>query len=159
MRVTFLIYVVIILILTSCEGFIHMQGHVLDNHTKEPIENVQILLVLRGRDTLRKIQLEYDTMPYNKRIALRKQGLKDDYDFYSPTGLSKEPTPCLTDGIGYFSVGTIFTYCVPACPTCQLVFIKDGYKQLSVKLKSIVDDSVNISLERLTGEAINYDRR
>jgi hypothetical protein len=119
-----------------------MQGYVFDSETKQPIENSQVLLVLRGKDTLRNIQFEYDTVSYNKRMALRKAGVKDDYKDYNVGGLSKKPTVALTDTNGKFTVGSILIPCVPKCPTCQLMFIRDGYKQTVMKLSSIVNDSV-----------------
>ena len=159
MRTAFIIYAGLILTLTSCEGFVHMQGYVFDKETKKPIQNAQALLILQNRDTLRDIYFEYDTISYNKRIALRKSGVKDDYDFYSAGGLSKKPTLSVTNTNGYFSVGTILVPCVPKCPTCQLIFFKDGYKQLTLKLSSIVNDNINISLERLTDSTLSSTTR
>ena len=148
MKASVSFFLLVILSLTSCEGFIHMQGYVFDNETKQPIENSQIILVLKGKDTLRNIQYEYDTVSYNKRIALRKAGVKDDYNLYAVGGLSKKPTVAMTDMNGKFTVGTILVPCVPKCPTCRLVIIKDGYKQTIVKLSSIVNDSLLVSLEK-----------
>jgi hypothetical protein len=148
MKASVSFFLLVILTLTSCEGFIHMQGYVFDNETKQPIENSQIILVLKGKDTLRNIQYEYDTVSYNKRIALRKAGVKDDYNLYAVGGLSKKPTVAMTDMNGKFTVGTILVPCVPKCPTCRLVIIKDGYKQTIVKLSSIVNDSLLVSLEK-----------
>jgi hypothetical protein len=151
MKASFSIFLLVIVTFTSCEGFIHMQGYVFDNETKQPIENSQIILVLRGKDTLKNIQYEYDTVSYNKRIALRKAGVKDDYNLYAVGGLSKMPTVAMTDMNGKFAIGTILVPCVPKCPTCRLVIIKEGYKQTIVKLSSIVNDSVIVSLEKSGG--------
>ena len=135
--------------LFSCEGFMHMHGQVIDIETKKPIENAQILLVLKGRDTLRNIKYDYDTLSRKERISLRKKGVKDDYSIPALDGFSRKPTICKTDTNGLFSVGTILVPCVPKCPTCKLIFIKDGYKQFSLKLYSIVNDSINVSLEKI----------
>ncbi len=154
MRTAFTIFTVILLTFTSCEGIIHMQGCVFDDATKKPIENAQILLVLSGKDTLKDIQFEYDTISYNKRIALRKAGIKDDYKGYNVGGLSKKPTHSVTNINGYFTVGSILVSCMPKCPTCQLIFIKDGYKQLSLKC-SMGNDSIKVLLEKLIDNTSN----
>lgn len=144
----------IILTLTSCEGIIHLQGHVLDKGTGKPLKNTQVILVLRGHDTLKKIRFEYDTVPYNKRMALRKAGLKDDYQDYNVGGLSKKPTICTTDTTGRFVIGSILIPCVPKCPACELIFIKNGYKQAALRLSSIANDTITLSLEKLSDTLI-----
>ena len=149
MKTTVSFFLLITLTLTSCEGFIHMQGQVFDSATKQPIENSQILLILRRKDTLRDIHYEYDTVSYQKRMALRKAGIKDDYGHYAVGGLSKKPTPAISDMKGKFTVGTILVPCVPKCPTCKLVFIKNGYKPTILKLDSNVSDSMIVTLEKL----------
>ncbi|MFC4231577.1 hypothetical protein ACFOW1_06735 [Parasediminibacterium paludis] len=154
MRPTLLIFTTIILTLTSCEGFIHMQGRVIDNSTKQAIENVKVLLILRGKDTLANNKLHHDTVEYNDRLAIRKKGIKDDYKMYDTKGFSKLG-PSITDTTGYFSIGNILVGCVPKCPTCQLLFIKDGYESLSVKLNSIVHDSMTVSLKKVSDKSFN----
>lgn len=131
-----------------------MQGNIYDITTKQPIENVQVLLILKGKDTVRKNQLEYDTIPYKERIFLRKQGIKDDYKMYDPIGFSKLK-PSQTNTVRHFNIGNILVGCVPKCPTCQLVFIKDGYKPLRIKINSIVKDSIIVTFEKLTDNPIN----
>lgn len=148
MKAIIIFFLFAMFVLTSCEGFIHMQGYVYDNETKQPIENSQILLVLRGKDTLKNIQFEYDTVSYSRRMELRKAGVKDEYKNYNVGGLSKKPTVALTDMNGKFTIGSILVPCVPKCPTCRLVFIKDGYKQTIVKLNSMVSDSIIVTLEK-----------
>ncbi|HEX6429851.1 MAG TPA: hypothetical protein VF008_19290 [Niastella sp.] len=149
MKTTVSFFLLITVTLTSCEGFIHMQGHVYDSATKQPIDNSQILLILKRKDTVRDIYYEYDTVSYQKRMALRKAGIKDDYGNYAVGGLSKKATAAITDMNGKFTVGTILVPCVPKCPSCQLVFIKNGYKRTIVKLDSIVSDSMIVTLEKL----------
>jgi hypothetical protein len=124
-----------------------MQGRVIDNSTKKAIENVKVLLVLKGKDTLVSNKLQYDTIEYKDRLALRKKGVKDDYRMYDAQGFSKL-VPSQTHTNGYFKVGTILVCCVPKCPTCQLLFIKDGYEPISVKLNSIVNDSMTVILKK-----------
>jgi len=142
------IFLLISLTLTSCEGVIHFQGYVLDSLTKRPLENIQILLVLRGQDTLKEIQFEYDTLSYNQRIALRKAGVKDEYKSYNVGGLSHKPTEAKTDLNGKFAIGSILVPCVPKCPTCKIVFRKKGYKQTTIKLRSLRNDSIVVNLEK-----------
>ena len=154
MKPTLLNFTVIILTLTSCEGFIHMQGRVMDISTKQPIKNVNVLLVLKGKDTLVNNKLNYDTIEYKDRLAFRKKGIKDDYKMYDTKGFSKLG-PSETDTTGYFSVGNILVSCVPKCPACQLLFIKDGYEPLFLKLNSIVKDSMTISLKRISDSSFN----
>lgn len=150
MRALFMFILLLVLTLTSCEAVIHMQGYVYDNEIKKPIENAKVLLVLKRKDTLQNTYFEYDTVSYNQRMALRKTGIKDDYKLYNVGGLSKKPSPSLTDTNGYFSVGSILVPCVPKCPDCQLVFLKDGYKPLVIKPSTIVSDSMNVVLTKLT---------
>lgn len=139
--------------LTSCEGYIHIQGRVMDNSTKQPVENVKVLLILKGKDTLINNKLHYDTVGYNERLAFRKQGVKDDYKMYDTKGFSKLGSS-QTDTTGYFSVGNILVGCVPKCPTCQLLFVKHGYESLSVKLNSSIYDSMTVSLKKLSDNSL-----
>jgi hypothetical protein len=131
-----------------------MQGNIYDGATKQPIQDVQVLLVLKSKDTIRKNQLEYDSISYNERIALRRQGIKDDYKIHDAKGFSKLK-PSQTDTAGHFNIGNILVGCVPKCPTCELIFIKDGYKSFTLKVNSIVQDSIIVSLEKLTDNSIN----
>jgi dienelactone hydrolase len=147
--------VLLLLVLSSCEGFVHMQGYVYDSATKQPVKNSQVLLIMHRKDTLRVIYYEYDTVSYSKRKELRKAGVKDDYDYTATGGLSKKPAPALTDTNGKFTIGTILVPCVPKCPSCKLVVIKDGYKQREVPLSSIVNDSLFVSLER-QADSVNW---
>ena len=139
---------IILLGLTSCEGFIHMQGRVFDESTKRPLDQVQVLLILRGKDTILSNKLEYDTITYNERIALRKKGISDNYEMHDPVGFSKR-IPSQTDSMGYFSVGNMLVGCVPRCPKCELVFTKTGYNPVRLKLNSIVADSLIVILKKL----------
>ena len=148
MKTTIFIFLVIICSLTSCEGFVRIQGHVFDSNTKDPLDNVEVLLILRGKDTVRSNRLEYDTVPYEERMSLREQGVKDDYNYHDPRGLSRFK-PSQTDSIGQFQIGNMLVGCVPRCPTCKVVFLKDGYKPLTIETKGIVEDSVKVYLEKI----------
>jgi hypothetical protein len=139
---------VFILTLSSCEGFIQIQGHTFDSNTKQPIENVQVVLLLKGKDTMRRIQLEYDTISYSQRKVLRKNGIKDDYWEHDRYGLSRYAL-CNTDTTGRFKIGDILVGCVPKCLDCQVIFIKDGYKTMSIKKISYQLDSLRVYLERV----------
>jgi hypothetical protein len=131
-----------------------MQGHVMDIITKKPIENVRVLLVLKGKDTLVNNKLHYDTIEHKDSIAFRKTGVKDDYKLNYTKGFSRYE-PSRTDTTGYFSIGNILVGCVPKCPTCQLLFLKDGYEPVSVKLNSIVQDSMTIGLQKILDKSMD----
>lgn len=72
---------------------------------------------------------------------------------YDTKGFSKLGSS-QTDTTGYFSVGNILVGCVPKCPTCQLLFVKDGYESLSVKLNSSIYDSMTVSLKKLSDNSL-----
>jgi hypothetical protein len=146
------INIMLLILLASCEGVIRMQGYVYDHQTKLPVENARVLLVINRKDTVRNVYYEYDTIDYKDRVKLRKNGFKDDYTYLNVSGYSKKPAPSLTNRMGYFSVGSMLVGCVPKCPGCQLIIIKEGYKPCVFKRNTIVNDSIKIMLERDSGD-------
>ena len=147
MKILTLILITSMTFFTACEGFIRIEGNVYDKITNEPIDNVQAILILRNKDTIKSNQLEYDTVLFEERKALRKQGIPDDYYFHDPIGLSKF-RPCLTDTTGKFQVGNMLVGCVPRCPTTKVLLIKDGYKPVTIEVGSIVKDSIQVFMEK-----------
>lgn len=146
MRKLIFILAIPAIFLTSCEGFIRISGYAYDEATKKPIENAEVILILNKRDTIESNRLEYDTIPYEDRKALRKQGIRDDYAFHDTRGLSKF-IPCLTDTIGKFQIGNMLVGCVPRCPTTKVLLKKNGYKPIVVEVGSIVRDSLQVFME------------
>lgn len=133
----------VIAVLFSCEGYIHIQGTVVDSKTDRPIDNV--IVKLNDRTACR---LKYDTLSLAERKRLRKQGIKDDYRYHDAEGLSVLG-PSASNENGFFLVGNILVPCVPRCPTSRLTFEKEGYKSVTVISKSLVADSLIVQLEEI----------
>src|SRR5689334_1951734 len=125
----------VILTLCSCEGFIHLQGTVIDSRTNLPLDNVTVKL----NDRI-DCQLKYDALSKEERQKLRKQGVKDNYRYHDAEGLSVLG-PSTSNDRGLFLVGNILVPCVPKCPSSKLTFEKAGYKSVTVISKSLVADS------------------
>jgi hypothetical protein len=148
LRINFTAPLIYIFLFSSCEGFIHIEGKTFDSTSRQPINNVQVFLIVKGKDTIRKNQTEFDSLSFDQRKTLRKQGMKDDYKWHVPGGLSKYRLS-LSDTSGYFTVGSILVPCMPKCPKCKLIFIKRGYRPVTVETSSIKQDSINVFLEKL----------
>jgi len=129
--------------LFSCEGFIHIQGTIVDSKTNQPLDNVAVKL--NGRTDC---QLKYDTLSREERQKLREQGIKDDYGYHDAEGLSKLG-PSTSNDNGFFWVGNILVSCTPKCPPSKLTFEKEGYKSTTIIYKSLVADSLIVRLEKM----------
>lgn len=131
---------------SACEEIIKIQGNVYDSDTKEPVENVRVVLVVNKKDTLRNIHFEFDTLSYAERKALRKQGVKDSYKDYTGEGLSINSN-AFTDKNGNYAIGQLV---LPAVfkTSHQLVFMKTGYYSFTSNIDSITHDSLKVYLKR-----------
>lgn len=69
----FIIYIISVLTLTSCDCFQHATGIVLDRQTRKPIENV----------SLYKFKKNDSANSYSKRIYTDKQG---QFDYHCTSG-------------------------------------------------------------------------
>ena len=148
MRIFFIIPFIFILLFSSCETLIYTKGRTFDVTSRQPINNAQVTLILKGNDTIRKIHVEQDSLTIDQRKALRKQGIKDDFKWRENGRFSKYSLS-LSDTLGYFAVGMIVVPCAFKCPKCELLFVKSGYKSLTIETSAITHDSVNVYLEKL----------
>lgn len=147
MRVTFIILFFISVALFSCETFIHVQGNVFDKQTNSPIDDVRALVIFRNKDTLKDVHFDYDTVPYNKRKFVRKQGVKDNYKSIPLDSSDRyaKLVPALTDSVGYFKIGTLI---VPGFTNYKVVFLKDGYSPFVINSNSKINDTLKIFLDK-----------
>lgn len=105
--------------LNSCESSISFDGNVYDKTNYEPVQDVSILLVLKG-----------DTIKNN----------------YFNNG---EYQPATSDSLGYFKVGDVLVSCIPNCPSGDLIFVKKGYDSLTYKSKVPFKDGLRIYLQKI----------
>lgn len=133
----------IITTLVSCEGFIHLQGTIVDSKTNHPLDKVTVRL----NDRI-DCKLIYDTLSSEERQRLRKRGIKDNYKYHDAGGLSILG-PSTSDEKGFFSVGNILVSCMPKCPTSKLTFEKEGYRSMTIMSESLVSDSLLVRLEKI----------
>ena len=133
---------VLAIFLASCERVIDMRGYVYDSATKLPIDSVKICMILGRADTV-KFYTEHDSVSYDCRIELGKQGVKDDFRGHDAIGYVKDVTSySYTNNTGYFSIGSGIIGCVPGCPEGHILLVKPGYKPLFVPIDSVKADSV-----------------
>jgi hypothetical protein len=115
-------------LLSSCEGGFDVEGHVHDKVTNKPVEKVRVIMIIGDNDTLWK------TRPVNpgQTDITDPDSYKDSY----------------TDINGHFVANSMLVSCSPHCPDYKLLFIKDGYKPLTVQAKDS-NDWNNILMERV----------
>ena len=78
-----IMFVAVAILFASCEGAISTEGYVYDNQTKQPLENVRVILILDDKDTVER----------DRPINLNNIDLTD----------SSKYKPSYTDGRGHFS--------------------------------------------------------
>ncbi len=110
------------LFFASCENALTVKGTVYSNDTKEPLKGARITFVLDS-EIIQKSQAETDTVPKDKRMEMRKQGIKDDY---GPQifGFGRYVIP-YTNDTGRFVVGSIL---LRKYHNWKLIVSKEGYK-------------------------------
>ena len=113
-------------LLYSCEGGFSVEGYVHDRITNKPVEKVQVIMIINN-----------DTLWKNRPISPGHTDITDT-DSY---------TPSYTDINGHFVASSMLVNCTPHCPDYKLLFVKDGYKPLTVPAKDNSDWN-NILLER-----------
>jgi hypothetical protein len=148
LRIFFIIPFIFIILFSSCETLIYTKGKTFDSISRQPINYAQVILILKGKDTIRKIHIEQDSLTIDQRKASRKQGIKDNYKWHEDGRFSKYSLS-LSDTSGYFTVGLIVIPCAFKCPKCELLFVKSGYKQVTLEINSIKHDSVQVFLEKI----------
>jgi len=114
----------IAILLTSCEGGVSTEGYVYDKQTKQPLENVQVVLILDDKDTVKK----------DRPINMSDVDITD----------SSKYKPSYTDRSGHFQVSSMLLGCVPKCPDASYLFVKEGYKPLLIKRGFDLKDTVKL---------------
>lgn len=123
-----LILFAITVVLASCEGGFNVEGRVLDQITKKPVDKVRVILIIGDDDTL-----------WRPRPANPTQTDITNPDSYKES---------YTDIDGHFVANSMLVNCTPHCPDYKLLFVKDGYKPLTVPAKDS-NDWNNILIERI----------
>jgi hypothetical protein len=119
---------------SSCEAFIHAQGAILDRGTLQPVPGVMVQLLWRHNwDTMSNSGIIADTLNWDERKKVRKQGAKDNYKSFD-FGSSRwsQRVPLVTDMSGKFSTGTYWVSAALGVPKVSVLFTKEGYKTLLV---------------------------
>lgn len=127
LRLQSLILFAITVVLASCEGGFNVEGRVLDQITKKPVEKVRVIMIIGDDDTL------WTPRPVNSAQT----------DITNPDSYKE----CYTDINGHFEVNSMLVGCMPHCPDYKLLFVKDGYKSLVIQANSS-NDWNNVLLER-----------
>ena len=123
-----LISFALIILLSSCEGGTNIEGHVRDQITKKPVEKVRVVMIIGDTDTLWRPQ------PVNPTQT----------DITDPNSYKES----YTDINGHFVANSMLVSCTPQCPDYKLLFVKDGYKPLTIPAKDSIDWN-NILIERI----------
>jgi hypothetical protein len=151
MRILIHIFLALSLCFSSCETLVHLQGHVYDDYTKQPIDSVKVLHFIGGlNDFIRKDNRVYNTITYSNK-QLKDLNIKSAYSYNNASRrihekFIKAKHNHLTDVTGQFDTEEMFA---AGAPRIQLVFIKDGYKPIIVKPKKSTQDSIKIFLEKI----------
>ena len=127
MRLIQLIFITAICsLLTSCEGAVDLHGHVYDRQSSLPLDSVQIILVLDGRDTL-----------WNCSPSTGTNG--------QPELMTGSYIPAYTDTNGYFLVSSGLIGMGPGDLDLKVMFTRNGYAPVIViKGESTSFDSVRM---------------
>ncbi len=104
----FLIILLLLSGLLSCEGAIDIHGHVYDNTTKRRIDSVQVILVLGENDTIWKCKPSVSVHNQNELD-------RDKYQL------------AFTDTGGYFSISSGLIGIGPREVKTKIIFTKRGY--------------------------------
>ena len=129
----------------SCEAFLRYSGNVY-NTNNEPLKDAKISLIIGKKDTIKRMGEILDTISVEKRIELRKKGIKDNLK-YNPYGQVYEPIILLTDKEGYFKTRTVLFGCGFKCPEVKILIEKNNLKKVLPIEKDTKRDSLKIILE------------
>ncbi|MGV0920534.1 hypothetical protein ACTS94_09165 [Empedobacter falsenii] len=141
----YILYFFGLISLISCESFIRFNGNVY-NSENEPISDAKITVLLRKKDTIKKVGFELDTILSEEREKLRKKGIKDDF-YINAMGEYYKPKVLFTDKNGFFNTRTILIPCGFKCPKVNLIVEKEKNKKVILLDNKLKRDSMNIILD------------
>ena len=129
----------------SCEAFLRYSGNVY-NSKNEPIQDAKIYLIIGKKDTVKRMGEILDTISVEKRMELRKKGIKDKLK-YNPNGQVYEPIILLTDKDGHFKTRTVLFGCGFKCPNVKILIEKNNLRKVLPIEHDTKRDSLKIILE------------
>jgi hypothetical protein len=124
MRSQTIIPFLFILTLTSCEAFVCYRGKVFDKTSYQPIDQTNVYLIFKRKDTMHFV--------YSDTLG----------NTFKPSGSNERlrySNHQLTDTSGFFSAPP-YTMIVPQAgtyPSWRLVFVKEGFKTLTLRRKEL----------------------
>lgn len=136
-------YLIILLLLTtlsSCEGYFKLKGKVLDSNSGAPIGNARFTFIIEEKDTtlLRCTIIERDTIPPKERIKLRKKNIADSFKGRDQTGFYKY-YDTLIHPDGSFNLGSRLFNVMTGFPKAKLVVSSEKYNH-----ETLIVDNPNI---------------
>jgi hypothetical protein len=135
-----LLFLILILLLTSCDCFITNRGTVIDKLTKEPLNDVKVYMTIK-RTSLQNLAYQWDSLTIKQRDSIKrnnpelKKKWKREQWHYPMSDIRKyvKNIPCTTDSIGNYDL----YFFGPYCPNFSFRFIKSGYKDLVISRDSL----------------------
>ncbi|KAF0130480.1 MAG: hypothetical protein FD155_1780 [Bacteroidetes bacterium] len=128
----FVVFICIMLLMYSCDNIDNIDGLVIDDVTKEPIDSALVYVKFKDK-VLDSFSFVQDSINKTQREALIKKNGNDPN--WIDTGFDKmvQRIPSLTDSNGKFDIA----FTTGAFPNYILYLEKSGYETFEIKNKQI----------------------